>query len=62
VIPADRWHEPYMPREELHAQLAEGVRFPHLLHDATKPLFIGIWKARHLGDRLLRETRLHPGR
>jgi quercetin dioxygenase-like cupin family protein/GNAT superfamily N-acetyltransferase len=27
VIPADRWHDPYMPREELQQQVADGVRF-----------------------------------
>lgn len=27
VIPADRWHEPYMSKEELRAQIEEGVRF-----------------------------------
>jgi len=27
VIPADRWHEPYMPREELDHEIAAGVRF-----------------------------------
>jgi len=27
VIPADRWHEPYMPRIELEAEIAAGVRF-----------------------------------
>ena len=27
VIPADRWHEPYMPREELAQEIAAGVRF-----------------------------------
>jgi len=27
VIPADRWHEPYMPMEELVGQMREGVRF-----------------------------------
>jgi len=27
VIPADRWHEPYMPREELEHEIAAGVRF-----------------------------------
>ncbi len=26
-IPADRWHEPYMPREELEAEIAAGVAF-----------------------------------
>jgi GNAT superfamily N-acetyltransferase len=27
VIPADRYHEPYMPREELRAEIDAGVRF-----------------------------------
>ena len=27
IIPADRWHEPYMPREELERELADGVAF-----------------------------------
>ena len=27
VIPADRWHEPYMPRAELEAEVADGVEF-----------------------------------
>jgi GNAT superfamily N-acetyltransferase len=27
VIPPDRWHEPYMPREELDAEIAGGVEF-----------------------------------
>ena len=27
VIPADRWHEPYMPMEELRSEIADGVRF-----------------------------------
>lgn len=27
VIPADRWHEPYMPREELQREIESGVRF-----------------------------------
>ena len=27
VIPQDRWHEPYMPEEELEAEIAAGVRF-----------------------------------
>jgi N-acetylglutamate synthase-like GNAT family acetyltransferase len=27
VIPPDRWHEPYMTREELEAQIDDGVRF-----------------------------------
>jgi N-acetylglutamate synthase-like GNAT family acetyltransferase len=27
VIPADRWHEPYMPAEELASEIASGVVF-----------------------------------
>lgn len=27
VIPADRWHEPYMPREELRHEMEQGVSF-----------------------------------
>jgi len=27
VIPADRWHEPYMPMAELKSEIAKGVRF-----------------------------------
>ena len=27
AIPEDRWHEPYMPRAELEAEIAAGVRF-----------------------------------
>ena len=27
VIPADRWHEPYMPSDELDSELAAGVKF-----------------------------------
>jgi GNAT superfamily N-acetyltransferase len=27
VIPADRWHEPYMPGEELDGEIAAGVAF-----------------------------------
>lgn len=27
IIPADRWHEPYMPIEELQGEIVAGVRF-----------------------------------
>ena len=27
VIPADRWHEPYMPAEELKKEIADGIVF-----------------------------------
>jgi len=27
IIPADRWHEPYMPMDHLESEMAQGVRF-----------------------------------
>lgn len=27
IIPADRWHEPYMPESDLHAEIEAGVEF-----------------------------------
>ena len=27
IIPADRWHEPYMPKQELEKQIEEAVKF-----------------------------------
>jgi N-acetylglutamate synthase-like GNAT family acetyltransferase len=27
VIPADRWHEPYMPKDELEREISDGVAF-----------------------------------
>lgn len=27
IIPADRWKEPYMPKDELEGQISEGVEF-----------------------------------
>lgn len=27
VIPADRWHDPYMPPEELEKEIADGIAF-----------------------------------
>ena len=27
VIPADRWHEPYMPKDELEKEISDGVAF-----------------------------------
>lgn len=33
VIPDDRWHEPYMPQDELRKQIEEGVEFYCLCED-----------------------------
>jgi len=40
VIPADRYHEPYMSEEELRGQIAEGVEF-YLLEDDGEPIAEG---------------------
>lgn len=34
VIPPDCWHEPYMPKAELKAQIEEGVQFSCYVNDA----------------------------
>ncbi len=34
VIPADRWHEPYMPKAELESEIAAGVAFWGYENDA----------------------------
>lgn len=33
IIPADRWHEPYMTKEELKAQIADSVEFWSYVED-----------------------------
>jgi N-acetylglutamate synthase-like GNAT family acetyltransferase len=33
IIPADRWHEPYMPKEELKTQIEDGVQFSCYIDD-----------------------------
>src|SRR5262245_23907600 len=33
VIPPDRWHEPYMTKEELRTQIEDGVRFSCYVDD-----------------------------
>jgi len=38
VIPADRWHDPYMPREELVREIAAGVVFSGAFSDAGQLL------------------------
>jgi len=42
VIPADRWHEPYMGRDELAAELADGVEFWGLAEDGALAGVMGI--------------------
>lgn len=42
VIPADRWHEPYMPREHLAAEIADGVTFWGAENDGALAGVMGI--------------------
>jgi GNAT superfamily N-acetyltransferase len=42
VIPADRWHEPYMSAEELAAEIARGVRFSGLRESGRLIAVMGI--------------------
>lgn len=42
VIPADRWHEPYMPRQELEREIAAGVVFFLLEEDSEVAGVMGI--------------------
>jgi len=42
VIPADRWHEPYMPAEELDAEIAAGVTFSGYEEDGELVGVMGI--------------------
>ena len=42
VIPEDRWHEPYMPREELKKQIDEGVEFYGYMEEGKLLAVMGI--------------------
>lgn len=47
VIPADRWHEPYMPEEELRAEMAAGVAFWGLTREGW---LAGVMGLQHVQD------------
>ena len=42
IIPADRWHEPYMTEEELKGQIDEGVQFWNYIEDGKIIAVMGI--------------------
>ena len=42
VIPADRWHEPYMPENELRQEIADGVFFWIAEKDGTPVAVMGM--------------------
>jgi N-acetylglutamate synthase-like GNAT family acetyltransferase len=47
VIPADRWHDPYMQREELVSEMRAGVKFFCLRRDAR---VAGVMGLQHVAD------------
>jgi GNAT superfamily N-acetyltransferase len=47
IIPADRWKEPYMPRDELQHALAEGIAFWGYEEDGE---LIGVMGIQHVQD------------
>lgn len=50
VIPPDCWHEPYMPRNELLAEIADGVQFEGVEIDGRLQAVMGL---QDRGDVLL---------
>ena len=58
VIPADRWHEPYMPRAELREALDSGVEFWGLQQDNDLVGVMGIQPVRDV--TLIRHAYVHP--
>ncbi len=60
VIPPDCWHEPYMPADELAAEIASGVRFWGLEEDGELLGVMGIQDVRDV--TLIRHAYVRPGR
>jgi GNAT superfamily N-acetyltransferase len=59
VIPADRWHEPYMPLAELEREIAAGVGFWGYESDGT---LLGVMGVQRRGDvDLIRHAYVAPG-
>ena len=50
IIPADRWHEPYMPAEELDSEIAAGVAFRGYQEDGT---LVGVMGGQRVKDVVL---------
>ena len=58
VIPADRWHDPYMSRDELDAEIAAGVAFWGCEADAA---LIGVMGLQPAGEvELIRHAYVLP--
>jgi GNAT superfamily N-acetyltransferase len=60
VIPADRWHEPYMPLAELDAEIAAGVAFWGYEADGALAGVMGIQPVRDV--ELIRHAYVAPDR
>lgn len=59
VIPADRWHDPYMDRHELDAEIAAGVEFWGY---ETGGILIGVMGIQPVRDvDLIRHAYVRPG-
>ena len=59
VIPADRWHDPYMRRDELDAEIAAGVAFWGYEADAG---LVGVMGLQPVGEvELVRHAYVLPG-
>jgi GNAT superfamily N-acetyltransferase len=59
VIPSDRWHEPYMPAEELDGEIAAGVEFWGWEEDGQLAGVMGIQHVRDVD--LIRHAYVAPG-
>jgi GNAT superfamily N-acetyltransferase len=60
VIPADRWHEPYMPQDELATEIAAGVAFWGYEADGMLVGVMGFQSVRDVD--LIRHAYVVPGR
>jgi GNAT superfamily N-acetyltransferase len=60
VIPEDRWHDPYMPRHELDAEVAAGVEFWGYEREGAVEGVMGIQAVRDV--ELIRHAYVLPGR
>jgi GNAT superfamily N-acetyltransferase len=58
VIPADRWHEPYMPSRELDGEIAAGVAFWGCEADGALVGIMGIQRVRDVD--LIRHAYVSP--
>jgi len=58
IIPADRWHEPYMPRDELDGEIADGVLFWGCERDGRLTGVMGIQRVRDV--QLIRHAYVLP--